>query len=156
VFEVVLQPGLLTVAEKVKCSPVPIVAAAGEIEILIPVMIVSVALSIFVVSAWDVPVIVTVGAITVVPLDVVVGTVAGAVYSPLESIVPQVFAVTPVAQARVHVTVVLLEPDTEEENCSVVLVTTLEVVGEIVSVTVVAALPPHPYVPSAIARVSIE
>ena len=67
---------------------------------------------------------------------------------------PQVFAVTPVAQASVHVTVVLLEPDTDEENCSVVLVTTLEVVGEIVSVTVVAVLPPHPYVPSAMARVS--
>lgn len=51
VFEVVLQPGLLTVAEKVKCSPVPIVAEAGVIEMLIPVMIVTVAVSTFVVSA---------------------------------------------------------------------------------------------------------
>jgi hypothetical protein len=69
---------------------------------------------------------------------------------------PQVLAVTPVAQASVHVTVVLLEPETVAVNCSVVLVTTLEVVGEIVSVTVVGLLPPHPNVPSAIARVSIE
>ena len=79
VFDVVLQPGLLTVEEKVKCSPVPIVAEPGVIEMLIPVMIVSVALSIFVVSAWEVAVIVTVGAITVVPLDVIVGIFAGAV-----------------------------------------------------------------------------
>ncbi len=79
VFEVVLQPGLLTVAEKVKCSPVPIVAEAGVTEILIPVMIVNVALSTFVVSACAVAVIVTVGAMTVVPFDVVVGIFAGAV-----------------------------------------------------------------------------
>ncbi len=79
VFEVVLQPGLLTVAEKVKCSPVPIVAEDGVTAMLIPVMIVTVALSTFVVSAWDVAVIVTVGAITVVPFDVVVGIFAGAV-----------------------------------------------------------------------------
>jgi hypothetical protein len=46
---------------------------------LIPVMIVRVAVAVLDVSACAVPVIVTVGAAVVVPLEVVVGMVAGAV-----------------------------------------------------------------------------
>jgi hypothetical protein len=77
----------------------------------------------------------------------------------LESIVPQLVTVAfvTVAQVTVQVTAVLLEPVIEEENCSVVLVTTLEVVGEIARTMLVELLPPpHPQAPSARARVSIE
>jgi hypothetical protein len=79
VFEVVLQPGLLTVAAKVKCSPVPIVAPGGVIAMLIPVMIVIVAMAVFVVSAAAVAVTVAVGSGVTVPEIVSVGIVAGAV-----------------------------------------------------------------------------
>ena len=78
-FEVRLHPGLLTVAEKVNVSVVPTVAEVGFKVMLIPVMMVRVAVANFAVSAWDVAVIVTVGAIVVVPLEVTVGIVAGAV-----------------------------------------------------------------------------
>lgn len=74
-----MQPGLLTVAVKEKCSPVPTVAEDGEMLMLIPVMMVMLALAVLEVSACDVAVIVAVGATVVVPLDVVVGSVAGAV-----------------------------------------------------------------------------
>ena len=74
-----MQPGLFTVAVSGKCSPVPTVAEDGEMLILIPVMMVTAALAAFEVSACDVAVIVALGAIVVVPLDVVVGRVAGAV-----------------------------------------------------------------------------
>ncbi len=57
----------------------PTVAVDGEMLMLIPVMMVTVALADLELSAWDVPLIVTVGAIVVVPLVVVVGMVAGAV-----------------------------------------------------------------------------
>ena len=78
-FEVVLQPGLLTVAVKVKCSPVPIKAFAGVIEMLIPVMIVTVAVAVLEVSAAEVAVMVSVGSAVTTPEIVAVGIVAGAV-----------------------------------------------------------------------------
>src|SRR5450631_215353 len=89
------------------------------------------------------------------PLVVTVGIFAGAVYSPVESMVPQAGAVTPVGQVTVQVTVVLLFPVTRLENCRVRFVITLACTGEIVSETVeLAELPPQPSAPSAIARVS--
>src|ERR1700722_18011041 len=74
-----LQPGLFTVATKEKVSPVPTVAEIGVMLMLIPVTIVSVAVAVLVVSACAVAVTVTAGAIVVVPLEVIVGMVAGAV-----------------------------------------------------------------------------
>ena len=68
--------------------------------------------------------------------------------------VPQVFAVTPVAQAKVQVIAVLLDPVTAPLKSCVLLVITLAVVGAIVMATVEEALPPQPSVPSAAARVS--
>jgi hypothetical protein len=79
VLEVVLHPGLLTVAAKVKCSPVPMVAPNGVIAMLIPVMIVMVAEAVLVVSATEVAVTVAVGSGVTVPEIVNVGIVAGAV-----------------------------------------------------------------------------
>ena len=113
----ILHPGLFTVAENRKCSPVPTVAVFGVTVMLIPVTIVKVAVAVLVVSAFAVAVMVTVGAIDVVPPVVVVGIVAGAVYSPVASIVPHEFAVTPVGQAKVQVIAVLLEPVTRPLNC---------------------------------------
>jgi len=78
-LDVILHPGLLTVAVNRKCSNVPTVAEVGVMAMLIPVTIVRVAFAVLVVSACAVAVIVTVGAIVVVLPDVVVGTVAGAV-----------------------------------------------------------------------------
>jgi len=73
-------PGLLTVALKVKCSSVPTVAVVGEIEMLMPETIVTVAVAFLVVSACEVAVIVAVGAGVGVPfVDETVGTVFGAV-----------------------------------------------------------------------------
>jgi hypothetical protein len=77
--ETMLQPGLFTVAPNRKVSPVPTVADVGFSEMLIPVTIVSVAVAVLVVSACEVPVIVTTGAIVGVPLTVTVGMVRGAV-----------------------------------------------------------------------------
>ena len=77
-FVVRLHPGLVTVATKGKVSVVPIVAVVGVMVMAIPVTIVNEAEAVFVVSACDVAVTVAVGAATVVPLDVVVGSVAGA------------------------------------------------------------------------------
>jgi hypothetical protein len=77
-FEVTLQPGLLTVAVKVKCSPVPRKAPDGVIEMLIPVIIVNVAVAVFVVSAAAVPVMVTEGSAVTTLEIVAVGMVAGA------------------------------------------------------------------------------
>ena len=74
-----LQPGLLTVAVNENVSPVPTVADVGVMVMLIPVTIVREAVAVLDVSAWAVAVTVTVGAIVVVPLDVIVGIVAGAV-----------------------------------------------------------------------------
>ena len=151
-----LQPGLLTVAANVKVSPVPIVAVVGVRTMLIPVTIVSEAVAVLVVSACAVAVIVAVGAIVVVPPDVIVGIVAGAVYSPVASIEPQVLAATLVAQARLQVIVVLLLPVTTPLKSWVRLVITLAVVGETVMLTPEALLlPPHPQAPSAAARASI-
>jgi hypothetical protein len=76
---VVLQPGLFTVAVKVKCSPVPMVAVVGSMATLIPETMVRVAVPVLVLSACDVAVIVAVGAMVVAPLEVVVGIVFGAV-----------------------------------------------------------------------------
>jgi hypothetical protein len=84
---------------------------------LIPVMIVRVAVATLEESACEVAVTETVGAIVVVPLEVVVGMVAGAVKSPVASMVPQEFAATPVAHARAQLTEVLLEPVTAALNC---------------------------------------
>jgi hypothetical protein len=78
-FVVRLHPGLLTVAVYEKFSVVPTVAVDGVMVMLIPVMMVIVALAVLEVSACAVDVIVAVGAIVVVPLDAVVGIVAGAV-----------------------------------------------------------------------------
>ena len=74
-----LHPGLKTVAVNRKNSPVPTVAETGVRVMLIPVTMVSVAVAALVVSACEVAVTVTVGSIVVVPLDVIVGIVAGAV-----------------------------------------------------------------------------
>src|ERR1700680_2072592 len=68
---------------------------------------------------------------------------------------PHVFAVTPVAHARVQVIAVLVEPVTRPLKTCVLLVITLAMVGVIVMVTVEELLPPHPNAPSAAARVSI-
>jgi hypothetical protein len=56
---------------------------------------------------------------------------------------PQVPAVTPVAQATLQVMLTLLDPETKAKNNRVVLVITLAVAGwtELI-VTVVAVLPP--------------
>lgn len=116
-LEVRLHPGLLTVAENVNVSPVPIVAEVGVTLMLIPVMRVRVAVAVLEESACEVAVTVTVGAIDIVPLEVVVGIVAGAVKSPVPSMEPQVFAATPVAQVRDQLTAVLLEPVTAALNC---------------------------------------
>jgi hypothetical protein len=115
-----------------------------------------VAVCVLVVSACAVPVIVTVGAGVVVPLDVVVGIVFGAVYRPFVSMVPQVPAVTPVAQVTVHVTTVSVLPVTRDENCWVKFVTTVAAEGEICSTTVdeEPPPPPQPSAPSARARLS--
>src|SRR5579863_3119834 len=78
-FEVVLHPGLVTVAVNRKNSPVPTVALVGVMVMLMPVMMVSVAEAVLEVSACAVAVIVTVGSVVVVPLEVTVGIVAGAV-----------------------------------------------------------------------------
>src|SRR5580704_5809227 len=91
-LDVRLHPGLLTVAANRKCSPVPTVAEVGVRAMLIPVTMVSVAVDVLLVSACAVPVTVTVGAMVVVPLVVTVGMVAGAVYSPVASMLPQVLA----------------------------------------------------------------
>jgi hypothetical protein len=117
-FEVILQPGLFTVAVNRNVSPVPTIAAVGLSVILIPVTMVSVAVAIFVVSACAVPVIVTTGAIVGVPLTETEGIVAGAVYRPVASIVPQAVAtmLLTVSQVRVHVTAVLLFPVTRALN----------------------------------------
>jgi hypothetical protein len=152
---VLLHPGLLTVATNENVSPVPTVAEVGVRLMLIPVTIVRVAAAVLLVSACAVAVIVTVGAIVVVPLDVTVGIVAGAVYSPVASIVPHVFTATPVAQANVQVMAVLLEPVTAPLKSCVRLVITLALVGETVMATVEELLPPQPKAPSAAARVSI-
>jgi hypothetical protein len=77
--ETILQPGLFTVAAKRKVSPVPTVAEVGFSEMLIPVTMVKVAVPALVVSACEVPVIVTTGAIVAVPLTVTDGIVRGAV-----------------------------------------------------------------------------
>src|ERR1700680_3136215 len=50
-LEVILHPGLLTVAANRKVSPVPTVAEVGLILMLIPVTIVSLAAAVLVVSA---------------------------------------------------------------------------------------------------------
>jgi hypothetical protein len=72
-------------------------------------------------------------------------------------IVPQAGAVTPVAQVNAQVTVVLELPVTLEENCWVVFVITLAVVGVIARTTPVELLLlPQPTSPSAIATVSNE
>ena len=73
------QPGLLTVAAKDRVSRVPTVAVFGLIEMLMPEMMVTVAVAVFVESACAVAVIVAVGVIVVVPFVVTVGIVAGAV-----------------------------------------------------------------------------
>lgn len=71
------------------------------------------------------------------------------------SMVPQAGAVTPVAQVSVHVTVVLLDPTTVEENCKVVLVMTLEEEGEMFKMTDDVEPPPHPNAAIAKARDTI-
>src|SRR5229473_3475017 len=68
---------------------------------------------------------------------------------------PQVFAATPVAQARVQVIAVLLDPVTKPLKSWVLFVITLAVVGETVMLTPEEVLLPHPHAPSAAARVSI-
>jgi hypothetical protein len=68
--------------------------------------------------------------------------------------VPQVLAVTPVAQAKAQVIVVSLEPVTKPLKSWVLLVITLAAVGEIAMVTVEGLLLPQPNAPSAAARVS--
>jgi hypothetical protein len=78
-FVEMLQPGLLTVEVKVKCSFVPTVAVVGRIVMLMPEMMVIAAIAVLDVSACEVAVITAVGAIVVVPFEVVVGMVFGAV-----------------------------------------------------------------------------
>lgn len=72
------------------------------------------------------------------------------------SIVPQVLAVTPVAQTTAQVTLVLLEPVTRAEKSWVRLVITLAAVGETEIVIDEELLLPQPKALSAVARVSIE
>jgi len=76
----------------------------------------------------------------------VVGSTAGAVYSPVVLIVPFVVS-PPVVPLTCQVTAVLVEPVTVAVNCWVVAPATLAVVGEIVTATpavVVLLFPPHP------------
>jgi hypothetical protein len=149
-------PGLLTVATNwLNVSPVPTVAVLGVMEMLMPLMMVNVAVAVLEVSAAAVAVMVAVGVTVVVVPEVTVGITDGAVYRPLESMVPQAGAVTPVGQVTVQVTVVLLFPVTWLENCWVRFVITLAVKGEIASATPVEEFPPlQPMAPSSTARVS--
>src|ERR1700693_1059107 len=69
---------------------------------------------------------------------------------------PHVLAATPVAQVRVQVTAVLLEPVTTPLKSCVRLVITLAMVGEIAMVTPAELLLlPQPQAPNAAASVSI-
>jgi hypothetical protein len=156
-FEVMLQPGLFTVAAKRKVSPVPTVAEVGFSEMLIPVTMVKVAVPVLVVSACEVPVIVTTGAIVAVPLTVTDGIVRGAVYSPVASMEPQFVARTLliVSQVKLQVIAVLVLPVTRPLKSWVLLVITLAEVGDIVMLTVEELLPPQPNAPSVATRVSI-
>src|SRR5579859_2680051 len=68
---------------------------------------------------------------------------------------PQELAATPVAQVRLQVMAVLLEPVTRPLKSCVRLVMTLACVGEMVIDTELVVLFPHPITPSAAARASI-
>src|ERR1700674_4418789 len=75
---------------------------------------------------------------------------------PVASMAPHVFAATPVAQVRVQVIAVLLEPVTAPLKSWVRLVITLAMVGVIVMVTPAELLLlPQPQTPNTAARVSI-
>ena len=74
----------------------------------------------------------------------------------MASIIPQAVEATPVAHARVQPIAVLLLPVTAPLKSCVRFVITLAMVGDMVIVTVLEALLPHPKAPSAAARVSIE
>ena len=91
------------------------------------VVIVTVAVPVFDVSFCDVAIITTCAG---------VGTVAGAVYSPVLEIVP--FALPP---ATVHVTAVLNVSVTVALNCSVFPITTFTPVGSTVTPTTFPAVP---------------
>ena len=97
---------------------------ARVIEITGAVVIVTVALSNFVLSAAEI-------AITVTALD---GTLAGAVYSPVALIVP-VVAFPPVTLFTCHVTAVFAVPETVAVNCCVRPVVTVAVLGLTVTTT---------------------
>src|SRR5437879_1571766 len=99
--------------------------------------IVTVASAVLLLSATDTAVMVTVGE---------VGTADGAVYTPDPLIVPKV-ALPPATPFTRQFTPVVLAFFTSAVNCAVVLVATVELVGEIVIETVPEVLllpPPHP------------
>jgi len=110
---------------------------------------VTMAMAFFVVSACETALTETV---------VVVGNTAGAVYSPVELIVPLI-ASPPAAPFTCHVTVILVDPVTVAVNCCVVAPATLAVVGEMATETPVVVelfLPPHPDQISAVATTKVK
>src|SRR5512146_3290894 len=126
------QPGEIvaapTVATNVCCAPAatlmfPGVTTTGSPELLM----VTDATPVLVVSDCRTAVIVTL---------LGVGTTAGAVYRPLESMVPNV-GLPPLTLLTCHVTAVLLEPLTVTVNCCVCFVCSDAAGGEIETLTVV-------------------
>jgi hypothetical protein len=115
----------ITEATNGKLSPVPTVNEAGATETCTPDTIVTVAVALTFVPETT-PVIVT---------EEGLGTLAGAVYSPLALMVPIV--VLPPATVLTSQITLLLEPVTVGSNCVVLLINTVAVVGEIVSPIVV-------------------
>ena len=111
----------VTVAENCWARPVTTLAVFGLTATVIAVgaVTVTVAVPVFVASAWEVAV-----TVTVPP----VGTVAGAVYKPDEFMVPILAAVAEVL-LTCHVTAVFVVPETVAVNCWVWFVPIFAVAG---------------------------
>lgn len=100
-------------------------AVVGEIATTVGGTTVTIADADFDGSAFEVAVTVTCGGL---------GIVVGAVYCPLEEIVPQALPVHE-APIRLHLTLVSVEPVTVAVNCWLVPMTTCAVAGEILTTT---------------------
>lgn len=110
----------VTVAVNCWVAPTSTCAAPGDMLILTSGTTVTVAVADFVGSATEVAVTVTCGGL---------GTAVGAVYKPLDEIVPQALPEQPLP-LRVQVTLMLEVPLTVAVNCCVIPVTTCAVPGE--------------------------
>jgi hypothetical protein len=128
----------VTVGVNCTVPPAGTLALVGAMEIVTEGAVrVTTAVATWVVSAWDVAVTVTV---------LLVVTLVGAVYRPVELMVP-ITASPPASPLTAHFTAVLVEPVTIAVNCCVVPPATFAVVGETVIETVVVVLfllPPQP------------